>query len=135
MPTINVTEPDPRHVANEALPILRRLKRRDAEYEEERERERRLPTNRRSYDWQSYCHHGTYVGDPYGGDYMCGRCEDGISVYDEAVAEAHVIVQLRLTALACLFTLDNLGVFGHLSGDPDELREALDIRITQRLYN
>ena len=24
-----------------------------------------------------YCKHGTYVGDPYGPDYMCGMCEDG----------------------------------------------------------
>lgn len=24
-----------------------------------------------------YCRHGNYVGNPYGGDYMCGRCEDG----------------------------------------------------------
>lgn len=23
------------------------------------------------------CKHGTYVGDSYGPDYMCGRCEDG----------------------------------------------------------
>ena len=24
-----------------------------------------------------YCKHGTFVGDPYGPDYMCGACEDG----------------------------------------------------------
>jgi hypothetical protein len=23
------------------------------------------------------CKHGTYVGDAYGPDYMCGRCESG----------------------------------------------------------
>lgn len=127
---IYVREPRPQEVAKAALPIIRQLKQRDAEYYEERERERRLPTHRRSYDWQSYCHHGTYVGDPYGADYMCGRCEDGLSIYDEATAEAHVIVQRRLTAIACLWQLDGLGVLGN----DDELRNALEIRITQRLY-
>lgn len=24
-----------------------------------------------------HCVHGTYIGDPWGADYMCGRCEDG----------------------------------------------------------
>jgi len=28
-------------------------------------------------DW--YCEHGTYIGSPYGPDYLCGWCEDGIS--------------------------------------------------------
>jgi hypothetical protein len=27
-----------------------------------------------------YCQHGTYIGSPGGPDYMCGWCEDGISV-------------------------------------------------------
>ena len=31
-----------------------------------------------------YCVHGTFLGNPYGADYMCGWCEDGIS-YDEFV--------------------------------------------------
>ncbi len=24
-----------------------------------------------------YCIHGTFIGNPYGADYMCGWCEDG----------------------------------------------------------
>lgn len=30
-----------------------------------------------------YCCHGTYVGNPYGGDYLCGYCEDGVPCPDE----------------------------------------------------
>jgi hypothetical protein len=29
-----------------------------------------------------YCKHGTFVGNPYGGDYLCGWCEDGTSDED-----------------------------------------------------
>ena len=25
-----------------------------------------------------YCKHGTYIGDPYGPDYICGYCEEGV---------------------------------------------------------
>ncbi len=28
---------------------------------------------------QNYCKHGTFIGNPYGADYMCGWCEDGVS--------------------------------------------------------
>ena len=24
----------------------------------------------------SYCKHGQYVGNPYGGDFICGECEE-----------------------------------------------------------
>jgi hypothetical protein len=27
----------------------------------------------------NYCKHGTFIGNPYGADYMCGWCEDGTS--------------------------------------------------------
>lgn len=27
----------------------------------------------------THCVHGTFVGDPYGPDYMCGKCEEGWS--------------------------------------------------------
>lgn len=40
----------------------------DARAEELRERERR-------YQESLYCKHGTYVGDAWGPDYMCWRCE------------------------------------------------------------
>lgn len=36
-------------------------------------RERREEEARR----RQYCKHGTFIGDPYGPDYMCGKCEDG----------------------------------------------------------
>lgn len=28
-------------------------------------------------DDRNYCRHGSYIGNPYGGDYMCGPCEMG----------------------------------------------------------
>jgi hypothetical protein len=43
------------------------------------------------YGWQGhrlYCVHGTYVGDPYGPDYMCGACEDSVTVYEYALGLA-----------------------------------------------
>lgn len=40
----------------------------DARAEELRERERR-------YQESLYCKHGTYVGDAWGPDYLCWRCE------------------------------------------------------------
>lgn len=29
-----------------------------------------------------YCPHGTFTGNPHGADYLCGPCEDGISLED-----------------------------------------------------
>lgn len=26
---------------------------------------------------ENYCKHGTYLGNPYGADHICGRCENG----------------------------------------------------------
>lgn len=34
------------------------------------------PCHNESMNRDYYCKHGTYVGDPYGPDYMCGMCED-----------------------------------------------------------
>jgi len=28
-------------------------------------------------EWNDYCKHGVYIGDRYGPDYLCGRCEGG----------------------------------------------------------
>lgn len=120
---IHVGEPSIPQVARAALPIVKRLKQRDADYWEDRR------VNGRS----NYCRHGRFVGDPYGPDYMCGLCEDGITVYDEALAEARTAVQRRLAAIACVFKLDQLGVFDQ--HEVDELREAVSIRISQRLYD
>ena len=36
-------------------------------------RERRMAAREASL----YCKHGTYIGDPYGPDYLCGACEGG----------------------------------------------------------
>lgn len=40
---------------------------------------------------QFYCQHGTYIGSPYGPDYMCMWCEDGISA-----KKMHAIVAKRM---------------------------------------
>lgn len=29
---------------------------------------------------ENYCVHGTFIGNPCGGDYLCGWCEDGTSL-------------------------------------------------------
>lgn len=31
---------------------------------------------------EDFCKHGTFIGDPYGPDYLCGWCEDGVSDAD-----------------------------------------------------
>ncbi|HZZ17152.1 MAG TPA: hypothetical protein VFE08_14455 [Candidatus Sulfotelmatobacter sp.] len=38
-------------------------------------------------DYAGYCEHGTYVGG-CGADYMCGYCEDGISLAEAIAIEA-----------------------------------------------
>lgn len=43
------------------------------------------------YGWlghRLYCQHGTYVGDPYGPDYMCGVYENDDSIYEYALDQA-----------------------------------------------
>jgi hypothetical protein len=42
-------------------------------------------------DDRYYCKHGVFIGNPFGGDYMCGWCEDGVSwedfvAYNESAA-------------------------------------------------
>jgi hypothetical protein len=41
-------------------------------------------------DASQYCPHGTFIGSWWGLDYLCGWCEDGISV-----AEMHTILRQR----------------------------------------
>jgi len=36
-------------------------------------------------DDRFYCKHGTFIGNPFGGDYLCSWCEDGISDEDFAL--------------------------------------------------
>jgi hypothetical protein len=48
--------------------------------------------DRRQNGWTSlnpHCKHGTFIGDPYGADYLCGYCEDGTSDYEIAIGQAH----------------------------------------------
>lgn len=59
-------------VAKLALSIVARLKKAKAEHQYGDE----------------YCIHGTYVGWWGGPDYMCGYCEDGISIYEYALMGA-----------------------------------------------
>jgi hypothetical protein len=107
---IVIEEPSPRDIARAALPILAQLKQRDADYYAEREADRRKPVNERSFDWQSYCRHGSYIGDPYGADYLCWKCEDGISVYDEALAVGRQRVLKRKRATVALLELKDQGL-------------------------
>lgn len=37
------------------------------------------PSDRQNPDF--HCKHGTFVGNPYGGDYICQACEDGEPAY------------------------------------------------------
>lgn len=42
-----------------------------------------MSTDTRRDDWaRTHCEHGTFIGDPFGPDYLCGYCEDGISMED-----------------------------------------------------
>ena len=40
------------------------------EYDERQERDRRARA-------RQYCKHGTFIGDPFGADYLCNSCESG----------------------------------------------------------
>jgi len=61
-----------------ALEAIKEIKQQQAEWNDER-----------ATGWLNYCQHGTYIGDPYGADYMCGACESGTSVYEIALAQAY----------------------------------------------
>lgn len=65
------TEP-PRFRTNGTMVMFPRCEKHYAEYVAAAEaRERREARYRASL----YCVHGTYIGDPYGPDYLCGACE------------------------------------------------------------
>lgn len=34
-------------------------------------------------DRSSYCEHGTFIGNAFGGDYLCGPCESGDDMDDD----------------------------------------------------
>ena len=44
-------------------------------YEAYYERCEALVEREREYQASLYCKHGTYIGDAWGADYLCGRCE------------------------------------------------------------
>ena len=44
-------------------------------YEEYYERHEAREAREAEYQDSLYCKHGTYVGDAWGADYLCGRCE------------------------------------------------------------
>ena len=47
-----------------------------------------------------WCRHGTYIGDPYGPDYMCHYCEAG---YSDEEYEAMRLWDLKRPILQTLF--------------------------------
>lgn len=57
----------------------------------------------------THCRHGVFVGDPYGPDYLCGYCEDGISVSEMLAAQA---LNARVWARAKELVAEN--VYGSL---------------------
>jgi hypothetical protein len=82
-------------ILDRAAFYLRTLKAQRAEFEEDR----------REHGWTArnpYCVHGTYIGDPYGADYICGLCEDGTTDYQIALAWAHRDAEVTNNALAVL---------------------------------
>lgn len=54
-----------------ALKYVKQGREAEREYEEAREDAYRHGLN------FPYCKHGTFIGDPYGADYLCGYCESG----------------------------------------------------------
>ena len=75
----------PKAVARVALPILRELRQRDADWEEAA-----AEWARQGYR-PHYCKHGTNLWVEW--DAMCPGCEDSSTIYEEAVAIAGVRVR------------------------------------------
>ena len=71
-----------------------------------------------------WCRHGTYIGDPYGPDYMCHYCEMG---YSDEDYEAEMLWRLKRGILGMLFrqnqnlriSCDMLRVMRESDIDPD----------------
>lgn len=62
----------PRHRSNGALAVFPRC---EKHYEAYLIRTEELIEREHRYQESLYCKHGTYVGDAWGPDYLCGRCE------------------------------------------------------------
>lgn len=61
-----------RYRANGAFVVFARC---EKHYEEYAERCEALLEREREYEASLYCKHGTFIGDAFGPDYLCGRCE------------------------------------------------------------
>lgn len=78
-------------VASLALPVLKRLKAERAEYEEECKRAARQGFA------PHYCPHGMNLWVDY--DPICGPCEEGLTVYEQALAVARDLFATYLQRL------------------------------------
>lgn len=47
-----------------------------------------------------YCEHGTPIGDPFGPDYLCGYCEEGVSMDEFIVIQQANSRRHRIDAAA-----------------------------------
>lgn len=80
-----------------------------------------------------YCKHGVFVGNPFGGDYLCGYCESGISdadfqaMIEERVREARGAEVFKAAMLWAMFAMRlHERVWGtKVWNDSDELNEAV----------
>lgn len=62
----------------------------------------------------NYCAHGNYVGDWSGPDYICGKCENGVTVQEEALEYGHATA-MRLNAAVTVARVLRNG--GNLTAD------------------
>lgn len=99
--------------------------------------------NRTGYreDWEDYCIHGAYIGDPYGADFMCFICEGGYSDLEYALGEArgevyraqqrHRDLIKRLVTynevISAILERNGYLELGFLSGYQDTVEEILEI--------
>lgn len=76
-----------------------------------------------------HCEHGTFIGNPYGGDYLCHWCEDGISIedYTSLIAERQARKNLYERALKTFHA--GCAIAQREFGDnwPPEVKDALVI--------
>lgn len=101
MPT--TTQPAPTLAINHTVLVrraLRTLKRLKQDKEE-------FYADRAAHGWTSrnpYCKHGTYIGNPYGADYLCGYCEDGTTIHEMALYSARNSARIAQNEYATAYT-------------------------------
>jgi hypothetical protein len=64
-----------------------------------------------------YCSHGTFIGNPYGADYMCHFCELG---YSDDEYRAHVAYMERQTRSRAMLA----ELFSHIGPATERLSDA-----------